>query len=153
MSHCVPTVVEKFANLEPHFLFCAVPQKNSLCKNVLAKLQDFPLWLGLSVGLRYATCEQEQPRPRLCALKRILQHKGAGNLWSLFSKWPWSTKDSFIYNSSIIRICISRILKKTKMVVNKHLIHFYYPIRLVLYQHLYSHVAYPGISPENSKHT
>ena len=35
------------------------------------------------------------------------------------------------------------------MVVSKHLTHFCYPIRLVLYQHLNSHVAYPGIPPEN----
>ena len=37
------------------------------------------------------------------------------------------------------------------MVVSKHLTHFCYPIRLVLHQHLNSHVAYPGIPPENSK--
>ena len=36
------------------------------------------------------------------------------------------------------------------MVVSKHLTHFCYPIRLVLHQHLNSHVAYPGILPENS---
>ena len=39
------------------------------------------------------------------------------------------------------------------MVVSKHLTHFCYPIRLVLHQHLNSHVAYPGIPPENSNHT
>ena len=39
------------------------------------------------------------------------------------------------------------------MVVSKHLTHFYYPIRLVLHQHLNSNVAYPGIPPENSNHT
>ena len=33
-----------------------------------------------------------------------------------------------------------------------HLTHFCYPIRLVLHQHLNSHVAYPGIPPENSNH-
>ena len=38
------------------------------------------------------------------------------------------------------------------MVVSKHLTQFY-PIRLVLFQHLNSHVAYPGIPPENSNHT
>ena len=43
--------------------------------------------------------------------------------------------------------------KKIKMVVSKHLTHFCYPIRLVLHQHLNSHVAYPGIPPENSNHT
>ena len=39
------------------------------------------------------------------------------------------------------------------MVVSKHLTHFCYPIRLVLHQHLNSHIAYPGIPPENSNHT
>ena len=39
------------------------------------------------------------------------------------------------------------------MVMSKHLTHFCYPIRQVLHQHLNSHVAYPGIPPENSKHT
>ena len=33
-------------------------------------------------------------------------------------------------------------------VTSKHLTHFCYPIRPVLYQHLNSHVAYPGIPPE-----
>ena len=42
---------------------------------------------------------------------------------------------------------------KIKMVVSKHLTHFCYPIGLVLYQHLNSHVAYPGIPPENSNHS
>ena len=37
--------------------------------------------------------------------------------------------------------------------MSKHLTHFCYPIRLVLHQHLKSHVAYTGIPPENSKHT
>ena len=36
------------------------------------------------------------------------------------------------------------------MLVSKHLTHFCYPIRLVLHQHLNSHVAYPGALPENS---
>ena len=39
------------------------------------------------------------------------------------------------------------------MVVSKHLTHFCYHIRLVLHQHLNSHVAYPGIPPEISNHT
>ena len=39
------------------------------------------------------------------------------------------------------------------MVVSKHLTHFCYPIRLVIHQHQNSHVAYPGIPPENSNHT
>ena len=43
--------------------------------------------------------------------------------------------------------------KYIKRVVSKHLTHFCYPIRLVLHQHLNSHVAYPGIPPENSNHT
>ena len=43
--------------------------------------------------------------------------------------------------------------KKIKMVVSKHLTHFCYTIRLVLHQHLNSHVAYPGIPLENSNHT
>ena len=43
--------------------------------------------------------------------------------------------------------------KSIKRVVSKHLTHFCYPIRLVLHQHLNSHVAYPGIPPENSNHT
>ena len=46
-----------------------------------------------------------------------------------------------------------QISKKIKMVVGKHLIHFCYLIRLVLYQHLNSHVAQPGIPPEISNHT
>ena len=33
-----------------------------------------------------------------------------------------------------------------------HLTHFCYPIRLVLNEQLNSHVAYPGIPPENSNH-
>ena len=44
-------------------------------------------------------------------------------------------------------------LKVFKRVVSKHLTHFCYLIRLVLHQHLNSHVAYPGIPPENSNHT
>ena len=32
------------------------------------------------------------------------------------------------------------------MVVSKHLTHFCYPIKLVLHQHLNSHVAYPDIT-------
>ena len=40
---------------------------------------------------------------------------------------------------------------KFKMVVSKAPL--CYPIRLVLHQHLNSHVAYPGIPPENSNHT
>ena len=39
------------------------------------------------------------------------------------------------------------------MVVNKHLTHFCYPIKLVLDQHLNSHVDYLGIPSENSNHT
>ena len=39
------------------------------------------------------------------------------------------------------------------MVVSKHLTHFCYHIKLVFHQHLNSHVAYPGIAPENSNHT
>ena len=39
------------------------------------------------------------------------------------------------------------------MVVSKHLTHFCYSIRLELHQRLNSHVAYPGIPPENSNHT
>ena len=38
--------------------------------------------------------------------------------------------------------------KKIKMVMSKHLTHFCYPTRLVLHQHLKSHVAYPGIPRE-----
>ena len=39
------------------------------------------------------------------------------------------------------------------MVVSKHLTYFCYPIRLMLHQHLNSHVTYPGIPHENSNHT
>ena len=35
--------------------------------------------------------------------------------------------------------------KKIKLVVSKHLTHFCYPIRLVLHQHLNSHVGYVWI--------
>ena len=37
--------------------------------------------------------------------------------------------------------------------MSKHLTHFCYPIKLMLHQHLNSHVAYPGIPSENSNHT
>ena len=47
--------------------------------------------------------------------------------------------------ATVTRSCISRILKKIIKVVSKHLTHFCYPIRLVLHQHLNSHVAYPGL--------
>ena len=39
------------------------------------------------------------------------------------------------------------------MVVSKNLTHFCLTIRLVLLQHLNTHVAYPGIPSENSNHT
>ena len=39
------------------------------------------------------------------------------------------------------------------MVKSKHLFHFCYPTRLVLYQHQNSHVAYPGFLSENSNNT
>ena len=35
--------------------------------------------------------------------------------------------------------------REMKMIESKHLIHFYYAIRLVLHQHLNLHVAYIGI--------
>ena len=37
--------------------------------------------------------------------------------------------------------------------MSKHLTHFCYPIRLVLHQHLNSHVVSSGIPPQNSDHT
>ena len=54
-----------------------------------------------------------------------------------------------------VRSYISRILKKKRLkwVANKHLTHFCYPISLVFYLHLNSHVAYSDIPPENSKRT
>ena len=45
------------------------------------------------------------------------------------------------------------IIKRNKMVVCKHLTHFCYLIRLVLHQHLNSHIAYPDIPHENSNYT
>ena len=38
------------------------------------------------------------------------------------------------------------------MVVSKHLTHFCYLIRQVLYQYLNSYLAYPSIPPKNSNH-
>ena len=63
---------------------------------------------------------------------------------------PLKSKKSKHYDYSEVT---SAEKKKFKMVVSKHLTHFCYPIRLVLHQHLNSHVAYPGIPPENSNHT
>ena len=42
---------------------------------------------------------------------------------------------------------------KNKRVVNKHLTHFCYLIKLVLHQDLNSHIAYSGYPSENSNHT
>ena len=42
--------------------------------------------------------------------------------------------------------------KNNRMVVSKHLTYFCYLIRLMFYQHLNSHIAYPGIPSKTSNH-
>ena len=65
--------------------------------------------------------------------------------WLFLSNLPVNNFLHHMYLSTT-KFCLN------KMVVSKHLTHFCYPIRLVLHQHLNSHIAYPGIPPDNSNH-
>ena len=57
------------------------------------------------------------------------------------------------FSSILFAICLYNVARINRIDLSKYLTHFCYPIKLVLHQHLNSHVAYPGIPPENSNHT
>ena len=57
-------------------------------------------------------------------------------------------KVNFVEFLDSLKKSFLKIFLYLKMIVSKHLTYFCYPIRLVLHQHLNSHVAYHGIPPE-----